>query len=136
MEVDYRSRIFIRKQTRDLLAQLHLEDKYNTKTYKLSRGEQQRVAIARAVANKPDLILADEPTGNLDAETTQLVMDLFHRCNSSGTTLIVATHDSSIYNRPHSKIVNLANGRFTSYGRSTTPESRPSGQHRSAGEEE
>ena len=136
MEVDYRSRIFIRKQTRDLLAQLNLEDKYNTKTYKLSRGEQQRVAIARAVANKPDLILADEPTGNLDAETTQLVMDLFLRCNSSGTTLLVATHDSSIYNRPHSKIVKLANGRFTPHGRSTTPEFRPSGQHQPTGEEE
>ena len=135
MEVDYRSRIFIHKQTRDLLAQLHLEDKHNTKTYKLSRGEQQRVAIARAVANKPDLILADEPTGNLDTETTQHVMDLFLRCNSSGTTLLVATHDSSIYSRPHSKIVKLANGRFTHHRRSATPEFSPSGQHQSVGEE-
>jgi len=133
MEVDYRSGIFIRKQTRDLLAQLHLEDKYNTKAYKLSRGEQQRVAIARAVANKPDLILADEPTGNLDAETTQLVMDLFLRCNSSGTTLLVATHDSSIYNRPDSKIVKLANGRFIPRDPSTAGAPMPSEHQLSAG---
>ena len=137
MEVDYRSRIFIRKQTRDLLAQLNLEDKYNIKTYKLSRGEQQRIAVARAVANKPDLILADEPTGNLDAETTQLVMDLFHRCNNSGTTLLIATHDSAIYSHPYSKVIKLANGRFSSsQGQSTTPESLPSEQHHSAGEEQ
>jgi cell division transport system ATP-binding protein len=134
MEVDYRSRIFIRKQTKDLLAQLHLEDKYNTKAHKLSRGEQQRVAIARAVANKPDLILADEPTGNLDAETTQLVMDLFLRCNNSGTTLLVATHDRSIYNRPDSTIVKLSNGRFTPDERTTTGDPMPSAQQPSAEE--
>ncbi len=112
MEVAYRSRLFIRKQTRDLLAQLHIVDKHNTRADKLSRGEQQRVALARAVANKPDLILADEPTGNLDAESTELVMDLFHRCNESGTTILIATHDSSIYNRPDSRIVTLDCGRI------------------------
>jgi len=135
MEVDYRSGIFIRKQTRDLLAQLHLADKYNTKAYKLSRGEQQRVAVARAVANKPDLILADEPTGNLDAETTQLVMDLFLRCNSSGTTLLVATHDSSIYNRPDSRIVKLCNGRFTAKEPSAAADPEPSTQNLPEGQE-
>lgn len=107
MEVAYRSRLFIRKQTRDLLAQLHIDDKHNTRTDKLSRGEQQRVAIARAVANKPDLILADEPTGNLDAENTELVMNLFKRCNEGGTTILIATHDSAIYNRPDSRVVTL-----------------------------
>jgi cell division transport system ATP-binding protein len=116
MEVAYRSRLFIRKQTKDLLAQLHLEDKYAIRTGKLSRGEQQRVAIARAVANKPDLILADEPTGNLDAETTGLVMDLFHRCNLDGTTLLIATHDKSIYEQPDSKVVRLGGGRLLEDG--------------------
>ncbi len=109
MEVAYRSGVFIRKQIRDLLAQLHLEDKYNTRTGKLSRGEQQRVAIARAVANKPELILADEPTGNLDAETTKLVMDLFLRCNETGTTILIATHDKTIYDQP-GNIIQLENG--------------------------
>ncbi len=112
MEVDYRSRLFIRKQTRDLLARLGLEDKHAIKAGKLSRGEQQRVAIARAVANKPDLILADEPTGNLDSETTGLVMDLFHDCNDAGTTLIIATHDRAIYSDPASKIIQLSRGRI------------------------
>ncbi len=112
MEVAYRSRLFIRKQTKNLLAQLHLEDKYNTRASKLSRGEQQRVAIARAVANKPDLILADEPTGNLDGETTGLVMDLFHRCNAAGTTLLIATHDKAIYEQPDSRVIRLADGHF------------------------
>ena len=116
MEVAYRSRMFIRKQTKDLLTQLNLEDKYNIKTSKLSRGEQQRVAIARAVANKPDLILADEPTGNLDAETTALVMDLFHRCNLEGTTLLIATHDKSIYEQPDSKVVRLGGGQILEDG--------------------
>lgn len=112
MEVSYRSRLFIRKQTRDLLAQLHIADKHNTRADKLSRGEQQRVAIARAVANKPDLLLADEPTGNLDAENTELVMNLFHRCNDEGMTILIATHDSSIYNRPGSRVVTLDCGRI------------------------
>jgi len=109
MEVAYRSGVFIRKQIRDLLAQLRLEDKYNTRTDKLSRGEQQRVAIARAVANKPELILADEPTGNLDADTTKLVMDLFLRCNETGTTILIATHDKTIYDQP-GNIIQLENG--------------------------
>ncbi len=116
MEVAYRSKLFIRKQTKDLLAQLNLEDKYAIRTSKLSRGEQQRVAIARAVANKPDLILADEPTGNLDAETTRLVMDLFHRCNLDGTTLLIATHDKSVYEQPDSKVVRLGGGRILEHG--------------------
>jgi cell division transport system ATP-binding protein len=111
MEVAYRSSIFIRKQTRDLLAQLHLEDKYHTRADKLSRGEQQRVAIARAVANKPNIILADEPTGNLDPETTRLVMDLFLRCNETGTTILIATHDKAIFDQP-GNIIQLEDGRI------------------------
>ncbi len=111
MEVAYRRGVFIRKQTRDLLAQLGLADKHSTKAGKLSRGEQQRVAIARAVANKPSLILADEPTGNLDAETTELVIDLFLRCNEAGATILIATHDHAIYTRPGSKVIHLTNGR-------------------------
>jgi cell division transport system ATP-binding protein len=122
MEVAYRSGLFIRKRTRDLLARLNLEDKYNTRASKLSRGEQQRVAIARAVANKPKLILADEPTGNLDAETTGLVMDLFRSCNTAGTTILIATHDKAIYENPDSRVIRLAGGRFVAPDRQPNSE--------------
>ncbi len=113
MEVAYRSKSFIRQQTRKLLSQLALSDKVNTRAGKLSRGEQQRVAIARAVANDPVLILADEPTGNLDPETTELVMELFRDYNETGTTLLIATHDYSIYNYPGSKVVTIEQGKVT-----------------------
>jgi cell division transport system ATP-binding protein len=112
MEVSYRSRQFIRSQTERLLKDMHLADKYDALAGKLSRGEQQRVSIARAVANEPELILADEPTGNLDDETTDLVMRLFRRCNERGATLLIATHDHAIYSYPGSKVIKIENGRL------------------------
>jgi cell division transport system ATP-binding protein len=112
MEVSYRSRQFITSRTKQLLTELGLMDKLDALAGKLSRGEQQRVSIARAVANEPELILADEPTGNLDAETAGLVMQLFRRCNEQGVTLLIATHDQSIYDYPGSKIVRIENGRL------------------------
>jgi cell division transport system ATP-binding protein len=112
MEVSYRSRQFIRSQTERLLTELHLLDKHDTLAGRLSRGEQQRVSIARAVANEPELILADEPTGNLDAETAELVMQLFRSCNEQGVTLLIATHDQAIYDFPGSKIIRIENGRL------------------------
>jgi len=118
MEVSYRSRQFIRTQTEKMLTELGLPDKENTRAGKLSRGEQQRVAIARAVANQPELILADEPTGNLDDETTELVMRLFRTCNEQGTTLLISTHDHSIYNYPGSKMVKIEDGRLVAPKRS------------------
>ncbi|RWX52316.1 cell division transport system ATP-binding protein [Candidatus Electrothrix marina] len=118
MEVAYRSRSFIRQRTGKLLSLLRLSDKVNTRAGKLSRGEQQRVSIARAVANDPVLLLADEPTGNLDTETTELVMDLFHHYNEKGTTLLIATHDHSIYNYPGSKVVTIEQGRMLIAGES------------------
>ncbi len=126
MEVDYRSRVFIRKQTRDLLSRLGLSDKHNTRAGKLSRGEQQRVAIARAVANKPDLILADEPTGNLDSETTRLVMDLFHDCNETGATLIIATHDDAIYQASNNRVIQLSHGEIIDNTHTAFPSSMTS----------
>lgn len=112
MEVSYRSRQFISSRTKQLLTELGLADKLDALAGKLSRGEQQRVSIARAVANEPELILADEPTGNLDAETAGLVMQLFRRCNEEGVTLLIATHDQSIYDYPGSKIIRIENGRL------------------------
>jgi cell division transport system ATP-binding protein len=114
MEVVYRSRPFIEKRTRELLEQLDLSKKYNTRAGELSRGEQQRVSIARAAANGPEIILADEPTGNLDAETTVRVMDLFMQLNRKGTTLVIATHDRSLFlDTPH-RVIELRGGRIRS----------------------
>ena len=110
MEITGRSKSFIRKRTRDLLERLGLKGKKNTRAGELSRGEQQRVAIARAVCNKPDLILADEPTGNLDTENSERVMDLFNECREQGATLMIATHDSRIYGLGEHRVVVLANG--------------------------
>lgn len=112
MEVRYENPKKIKQRVMELLSNLGLADKVHTPTGKLSRGEQQRVSIARACANKPPLILADEPTGNLDAAATALVMDLFNRLNEEGSTIIIATHDQSIYQQSSHRLVNLENGKL------------------------
>ncbi len=112
MEVAYQNIRTIKKRVIELLQKLRLEHKHDALAGKLSRGEQQRVAIARAVANSPKLILADEPTGNLDSKTTKLVMELFSECNSTGTTVIIATHDEHIYNRMNHRVIELHSGRI------------------------
>ncbi len=112
MEVSYTRSSIIRMRTKKLLQRLGLADKYDTLTSELSRGEQQRVSIARALANNPELILADEPTGNLDQETTRLVMDLFQVYNQRGATLIIATHDPSIYQDTSHRVIELRDGRI------------------------
>jgi cell division transport system ATP-binding protein len=114
MEVVYRPSSFIEKRTRELLEQLDLSKKYNTRAGELSRGEQQRVSIARAVANSPEIILADEPTGNLDAETTGRVMDLFHQLNRKGATILIATHDRSLFQETPHRVIELRFGRIRS----------------------
>ncbi|MDR3631257.1 MAG: cell division ATP-binding protein FtsE [Desulfocapsaceae bacterium] len=112
MEVSYKKPPIISKRVKDLLAQLQLSDKHDTITGELSRGEQQRVTLARAVANSPTLILVDEPTGNLDATTTEKVMNLLNKCNSSGATIIIATHDESLYRRSNHRIMELHRGKI------------------------
>lgn len=82
-----------RKKIEYALKQVGLEEKINVKAANLSGGEQQRVAIARAIINEPDLILADEPCGNLDSENSKMIMDLLSCMNKSGKTVIVVTHD-------------------------------------------
>jgi cell division transport system ATP-binding protein len=112
MEVSYTRSSIMRMRTKKLLHQLGLADKYDTPVCDLSGGEQQRVSIARAVSNNPELILADEPTGNLDNETSQLVMDLLKRYNDRGATLIIATHDESIYRDTSHRIIELSEGKI------------------------
>ena len=112
MEVAYQNIRTIKKRVIELLQKLRLEHKHDTQAGKLSRGEQQRVAIARAVANSPALILADEPTGNLDSKTTKLVMDLFEECKLSGATIVIATHDENIYRGSMHRVIELHGGRI------------------------
>jgi cell division transport system ATP-binding protein len=82
----------------------------------LSGGEQQRVAVARALVGDPALLLADEPTGNLDPERTLEVMDLLYAANARGTTVVVATHDRSLLERYKKRVVVLERGRLLSDG--------------------
>jgi cell division transport system ATP-binding protein len=110
MEVSYKKPQIIRKRVKDLLAQLDLTDKHDTITGELSRGEQQRITLARAIANSPTIILVDEPTGNLDAVTTEKVMKLLTKCNKSGATVVIATHDDTIYRHTQYRIMELRDG--------------------------
>jgi cell division transport system ATP-binding protein len=125
MEVLYTPPSTIERRVRELLEQLDLSHKYATRTAELSRGEQQRVTIARAVANAPDIVLADEPTGNLDGETTARVMDLFHRLNRKGTTLLIATHDTSLYRPGRDRVIELRFGRMRSTEQADTGKQLP-----------
>jgi len=120
MEVSYKKPQIIRRRVKDLLDQLNLTDKHNTITGELSRGEQQRVTLARAIANSPTMILVDEPTGNLDADTTERVMDLLTKCNKSGATIVIATHDDSIYRHTSHRVMELRKGRMYSLAGGTT----------------
>lgn len=93
-----------------LLRDLGLRERYNAKASALSAGEQQRVAIARALINEPQLVLADEPTGNLDAETADQIMRLLLRMRDRGATVIVATHDLAIIDRYATRVLSLQRG--------------------------
>jgi cell division transport system ATP-binding protein len=106
----------IKKRVRALLRSVGLEHRADKFPPSLSGGEQQRVAVARALATDPALLLADEPTGNLDADRTVEVMDLLHNANARGTTVVVATHDRSILERYKRRVVLLERGRLVSDG--------------------
>jgi len=106
----------IRRKVRLLLRSVGLEHRAGKFPPSLSGGEQQRVAVARALAADPALLLADEPTGNLDPERTLEVMELLTAANARGTTVMVATHDRSILERYKRRIVALDRGRLVSDG--------------------
>ncbi len=105
-----KSEAFIHEAVPDVLRMVGLETKANRLPHELSGGEQQRVAIARAVVNKPAILLADEPTGNLDPTTSAGIMDVLRRINASGTTVLMATHDSGIVNDMKKRVIELADG--------------------------
>ena len=95
----------------ELLAQLGLAERAKHKPYQLSGGERQRVAIGRALMNEPRLLLADEPTGNLDSATGNGILDVLERLNSSGQTIVMVTHDERIAKRA-GRIVTLVDGKI------------------------
>jgi putative ABC transport system ATP-binding protein len=98
-----------RARARELLAYVGLGERLHHRPTELSGGEQQRVAIARALANKPALLLADEPTGELDARTGEEMIALFERLNADGTTIIVVTHDEDLARAAH-RVVHMRDG--------------------------
>ena len=112
LQVTGASRKQIRASLPDVLRLTGLSTKLHNYPHQLSGGEQQRVAIARAFASHPPLLLADEPTGNLDPETSIGIMQLLYRINRAGTTVIVATHDSDMVNRMRRRVIELRRGRI------------------------
>lgn len=99
------------EQAKNAMEQVGLEDKLYSKPHQLSGGEQQRVAIARALVNNPELILADEPTGNLDSRSGQEIMKIFDKLNKQGKTIILITHESNIA-RHAKRTVKIKDGRI------------------------
>jgi len=100
----------IGKKTMHILKQMGIESKYNLVTQRLSGGEQQRVALARALVNDPKILLADEPTGNLDDANKNQILTIFKEANIRGTTVIVATHDRRLIEQSHMRLVTLIKG--------------------------
>lgn len=102
----------IRKRVNEVLELVGLKDRGNNYPGEMSGGEQQRIAIARAIVNDPLLVIADEPTGNLDPETSKEIMEIFTQINSHGTTIIMATHDKTMVDYMQKRVIALENGRI------------------------
>jgi cell division transport system ATP-binding protein len=103
----------IRERARKRLAQVGLADKAGSLPLRMSGGEQQRVAIARALVNEPAILLADEPTGNLDASLTESILQLLFDANARGATVVVATHDRGLLGRYQRRTIQLHHGKVT-----------------------
>ena len=106
------SRNEVKEKVPAVLEMVGLQDKINAYPHQLSGGQQQRICIARAIVNNPLMIIADEPTGNLDPDTSWEVMNILQAINKRGTTVIVATHDRESVNRLQKRVIALANGRI------------------------
>ncbi|WP_245526112.1 cell division ATP-binding protein FtsE [Cryptobacterium curtum] len=113
LEVIGKSRHVIRTQVPEVLRLVGLQDKLDKRPDQLSGGEQQRVSIARAIVNRPPLLVCDEPTGNLDPQTSRGIMDLLERINRTGTTVLVATHDREMVDNMRRRVIALEKGRLT-----------------------
>jgi cell division transport system ATP-binding protein len=111
LQVQGKSRAEIRKKVPDIVGLVGLADKSDRMPNELSGGEQQRVSVARAFVNHPPLLLADEPTGNLDPETSIGIMQLLYRINRTGTTVVVVTHDREMVDKMRRRVIQLYDGR-------------------------
>ena len=102
----------IRRKVPEVMTLVGLPDKMNSYPDQLSGGEQQRVSIARAVVNHPPLLVCDEPTGNLDPDTSVGIMQLLYRINRSGTTILMVTHDREMVDKMRRRVIALEEGRL------------------------
>ena len=127
LQVIGKSRAFIETSVPDVLRLVGLEDKSSSFPAALSGGEQQRVAIARALVNRPELMLADEPTGNLDPDNSKEIMGLLSRINVSGTTIVMATHDRGIVDQMQRRVVEIKEGRIVRDAETASYREVPSG---------
>ncbi len=107
IETPYRK---IKRRVNDVLDLVGLRKRAHAYPTELSGGEQQRIAIARAIVNDPILLIADEPTGNLDPETSWEIMDIFREVNKSGTTIVMATHDREIVDQMEKRVIAIEHG--------------------------
>jgi cell division transport system ATP-binding protein len=113
LEVTGAAQAEIRPRAQRLLSQVGLAPKAGALVHELSGGEQQRVAIARALANDPVVLLADEPTGNLDERATRGILELFHQINAMGMAVLMATHDLDLLKAwPRARVLELDQGRL------------------------
>ena len=110
MEITGKSKKEIKRKVPKILTLVGLGDKGNNYPNEISGGEQQRVSIARALVNSPSLIIADEPTGNLDVETSSDIMKIFDEINKMGTTIVMVTHSEKIVNDMCKRVIQLENG--------------------------
>jgi cell division transport system ATP-binding protein len=110
LEVVGEPRRSIRRKVPEILSLVGLAEKMNNYPHEISGGEQQRVSVARAFVNHPPLLLADEPTGNIDPDTAVGIMQLLVRIQRTGTTVLVATHDRDMVNRMRRRVLQLENG--------------------------
>ncbi len=112
LEVIGRPTSHIKKVVPEVLDLVGLEGKYDRMPDELSGGEQQRVAVARAFVNRPMILIADEPTGNLDPSTSVGIMKLLDRINRTGTTVVMATHDAAIVDQMRKRVIELEGGKL------------------------
>lgn len=114
MEVLHKPARLIRKQVPQILSIVGISDKASKYPDELSAGEQQRVAIARAIINNPQVLIADEPTGNLDPHTAWEIMDLLDQINLRGTTIVMVTHAKDIVDRMNKRVIAISDGKIIS----------------------